>query len=226
ASVLEQLCLMCLRVRKEEARAMADTTIPLMARAHHYGERTAIVQPRGDGTDEAFSYRQLLAASARVAAVLLQGNRDLQEARVAYLASPGFDYVALQWGIWRAGGIAVPLCPSHPRPEWEYVIDDSQARIVVAHPDDAETLGSIAAERGLRFLLSSDVLTGGEGVAGGRGAASELPAIAPERRALMIYTSGTTSKPKGVVTTHGNIEAQVRSLVTAWEWSQDDALLH
>jgi malonyl-CoA/methylmalonyl-CoA synthetase len=41
----------------------------------------------------------------------------------------------------------------------------------------------------------------------------------------MIYTSGTTGKPKGVVTTHANITAQVTSLISAWEWRADDAIL-
>jgi malonyl-CoA/methylmalonyl-CoA synthetase len=51
-----------------------------------------------------------------------------------------------------------------------------------------------------------------------------LPDIAPERRAMILYTSGTTSKPKGVVTTHANIQAQIESLVEAWEWSAADRI--
>ena len=43
---------------------------------------------------------------------------------------------------------------------------------------------------------------------------------------MMLYTSGTTGKPKGVVTTRGNIAAQVESLVEAWGWSADDRILH
>jgi malonyl-CoA/methylmalonyl-CoA synthetase len=42
---------------------------------------------------------------------------------------------------------------------------------------------------------------------------------------MILYTSGTTSLPKGVVTTHANIEAQVTMLVNAWEWSSDDHIL-
>jgi malonyl-CoA/methylmalonyl-CoA synthetase len=51
-----------------------------------------------------------------------------------------------------------------------------------------------------------------------------LPEVSTDRRAMMLYTSGTTSKPKGVVTTHANTEAQVMSLVEAWEWRSDDRI--
>jgi malonyl-CoA/methylmalonyl-CoA synthetase len=52
-----------------------------------------------------------------------------------------------------------------------------------------------------------------------------LPDIDIERRAMILYTSGTTSRPKGVVTTHANIAAQIATLVAAWEWSADDRIL-
>jgi len=78
--------------------------LPLVARAHRHAKRTAILASEGT-----FTYGDLLEASARVAACLLGGRGDLEEARVAFLVPPGFHHVAVQWGIWRAGGIAVPL---------------------------------------------------------------------------------------------------------------------
>ena len=41
---------------------------------------------------------------------------------------------------------------------------------------------------------------------------------------MIVFTSGTTSKPKGVVTTHGNIAAQIETLIAAWEWQADDVI--
>jgi malonyl-CoA/methylmalonyl-CoA synthetase len=184
----------------------------IFVRAEQHGERTALIAPEGT-----FSYRQLLDASGQVAACLLGGADDLREARVAFLVPPGFDYVATQWGIWRAGGVAVPLCVMHPRPELEHVMDDSQSAMVVAHPQFEEMLRPMVEERGARLVLTTQTI---------RTAPRSLPPIDPRRRAMMLYTSGTTSKPKGVVTTHRNIAAQVTSLIEAWEWTADDHLLH
>ena len=79
--------------------------IPLVDRASSFLERTAIIASEGP-----FSYRDLLELSGRYAAGLLNRQEDLSEARVAFLTPPGMTYVAVQWGVWRAGGIAVPLC--------------------------------------------------------------------------------------------------------------------
>ena len=186
--------------------------IPLIARAEDFGDRTAIIA--GEGT---FTYAQLLADSAAVASCLLDGADDLAEARVAFLTPGGYHYVATQWGVWRAGGVAVPLATSHPKPELEYMVEDSGATIVVAHPQYEETLRPIAEERGLRFLLTPDMLQHPVG---------PLPDVDPDRRAMIIYTSGTTNRPKGVVSAHATVQAQMTSLVEAWGWTGDDRILH
>jgi len=102
-------------------------TISLSERAAEHGDRRALIAPDG-----VWSYRDLLDRSAGVAAGLLAGSADLSEARVAFLIAPSCAHVATQWGIWRAGGIAVPLCASHPPPELAHVIDDAEASILVA----------------------------------------------------------------------------------------------
>jgi malonyl-CoA/methylmalonyl-CoA synthetase len=186
--------------------------LPLITRAQEYNDKIAIAT-----TDGAFTYGDLLHTSSQIARYLLQDAEDLQEQRVAFLIPSGFEYVATQWGIWRAGGIAVPLCMSHPRPELEYVIINSGASIIVAHPNFEGILRSLAQAHNLRFILTSETLPDH---------VRPLPEVDITRRALILYTSGTTGKPKGVVTTHQNIEAQVTSLITAWEWTSSDRILH
>jgi malonyl-CoA/methylmalonyl-CoA synthetase len=187
-------------------------TLPLIDRAIAHENNIAIVASTGT-----FTYRDLRQTAAEIATNLLHQQTDLQEQRVAFLIPPGFEYVATLWGIWQAGGVAVPLCVVHPRPELEYVIADSAATIIIAHPDFADRLRPIAEERNLRFILTSEYLPV---------KISPLPRIDITRRALILYTSGTTGKPKGVVTTHQNIQAQITSLVTAWKWTASDRILH
>ena len=191
------------------ASRQPDLEIVQRAKAHR--ERTAVV-----ATEGRFGYRDLLAASHAVASGLLQGAADLSQARVAFLVPPGFHWVATQWGIWRAGGVAVPLAVSHPAPELEYAISDSRAAAVVAHPELAERVEPIAGKLPSRFLLTPEAL---------RTAPGALPAVAEDRRGQIFYTSGTTGKPKGAVLTHANVAAQVRSLVAAWEWTAGDYIL-
>ncbi len=108
-----------------------------------HGARTAVVDSRGS-----FTYNDLLDASAQVATALLAGRDDLQEERVAFLLTPGFSWVAAQWGIWRAGGIAVPLPLNSTRPELEYLIDDTGAATLVFDLQAAPHVEPIAASRG------------------------------------------------------------------------------
>ena len=184
---------------------------PLIARAHQHGRRTAIV----DST-AAYTYNALLEASARVAGTLLDGRDDLCEERVGFLIQPGFPWVAVQWGIWRAGGIAVPLPLGSPAVELEYFFDDTQAGALVFDATAEKVLAPTAARRNLRTHSCDEMLAH---------PAADLPPIASHRRAMILYTSGTTSRPKGVVTTHANITAQITSLIEAWEWSLDDRIV-
>lgn len=199
---------------------MNDPTshLALIARAQRHGERIAVVDSRGS-----FTYDELLGASLRVASALLAGRNDLQGERVAFLVTPGLPWIAVQWGIWRAGGVSVPLPLNSVRPELQYFIDDAKSSMLVFDAQSAPVLAPIAAALGIRALPCEQLLAVHP---------AEMPEVAPdapnitsERRAMILYTSGTTSQPKGVVTNHENIAAQIVALVEAWEWSPDDHIL-
>ncbi len=177
----------------------------MIARARAHGERIAI---HADGRSRC--YVDLLERSAAIAAILLERRANLAEERIAFMAPPGFDYAAIQWGIWRAGGIAVPLSAQATARELEHVLGDSDAAAIITIPAFAAKL-----DAGQRRLLVIDEATSGS---------AELPDIDPARRAMILYTSGTTSKPKGVVITHANLQAQIEALVRAWEWSAEDRI--
>ena len=178
-------------------------------------ERTAVIDPSGS-----YTYGRLDTDAWRVANALLTHvphGQTLAGARVAYLVTAGYQYAVVQEGIWRAGGIAVPLALSHPLPELEYVLRDTAADIVVCDARSRARLGSLPAEVGVPLLMVEDLLAGATAV--------RDCGVCPTDSALIVYTSGTTGKPKGVVSTHANLVAQVGSLLAAWEWSAADRLL-
>ncbi len=184
--------------------------IPFIARAHSHRDSVAF---RTATTKHTFG--DLLDRSAMLAATLLGEADDLNETRIALLVPAGSEYVAAQWAIWRAGGIKVPICLSATEPEWEYALTDSGAGIVIADAVMAAKIAPLCQRLAVR-LIDIDAVQSAP--------AKTLPDIAPERRAMILYTSGTTSKPKGVVTTHANMQAQIESLVQAWEWSATDRI--
>lgn len=155
-----------------------------------------------------YSGEELLGYATAVADAL--GPREGQ--RIALLAEPGLAYVAGMLGTWQSGAAYVPLCISHPPSELEHVITDSEISVVLVQ----EKLQHLLPESAAALVL----------VIPTQKAAPRFPPIDPESDAMILYTSGTTGKPKGAVHTHRGLEAQVRCLVQAWEWSTQDRIPH
>ncbi|MAD12531.1 MAG: long-chain fatty acid--CoA ligase [Flavobacteriaceae bacterium] len=186
--------------------------IELINKANSYSERTAIIS-----NESQYSFDQLLSKSRIIASNILNGEKDLFESRVVFLINPSFEYVATQWAIWRAGGVAVPLCSLHPLPSLKYVIEDSEASILIISKSFKNLLKPLSKKLKIKLILIEEII-GSTFI--------ELPEISIERRAMILYTSGTTSLPKGVVTTHKNIQFQIESLVEAWKWQSNDHILN
>ncbi len=184
--------------------------LPFLSRARSHSDHIAFRTATASHT-----YHDILDRSALIASTLLTEVDDLKEDRVAVLVTPGFDYTSAQWGIWRAGGIKVPICLSATESEWEYALSDSQASTVITDVANMAKIAPLCARLGLRLVNVNDC---------GGVTLKPLPEIDVHRRAMILYTSGTTSKPKGVITTHHNIQAQIESLVEAWEWRSSDRI--
>ena len=116
--------------------------------------------------------------------------------------------------IFHAGLCAIPLSTGSTQAEIEYFLDDSQASLVMCSPKYAELVRGIPSAPNVLELTHDDLeanVSSGSAAAGGNDNMNE--------DALVVYTSGTTGKPKGVVHTHSSLQAQIQSLSEAWEWS-------
>ena len=188
--------------------------------AAHAGDeaRLAIVDPAGSWT-----YADLARDAAHLARTLLaqSGSGDLAEARVALLCTPGRDFVVGLLATWMAGGIAVPLHTAHPDAELDHVLSDAGGGLVLASPAHAEPAARLASRHDATVLS----LISRKGARDQRQNEGVLPEVGPERGAMIVYTSGTTGRPKGAVHTHRSLAAMARSMVDAWRWTPDDRIL-
>ncbi len=173
-------------------------------------DKTALVEG-----DNKYSYSEVNQRIDRFASGLLDGKDDLREERIAFFIPASLDYVTTMHGIWRAGGIAVPLNVASAVAELEHYLSCASVTRMVANGDYQESLRDLCTELNIELVSVDDVLAE---------EAVELPEIAAERRAMMLFTSGTTNKPKGVVSTHKTINAQITTLIEAWSWSEEDVI--
>ena len=132
-------------------------------------------------------------------------------ARIGVLVEPGRRWLATIMGIWRAGMVAVPLSPRYPDRELAGLLDDADASALI---HDAT---NYRPEIGVPLLRVEPLIEGGKRTA---------PVVRDEPLAMLLYTSGTTGKPKGVKLEHAQLAHQARSLVQAWGLAKRRALLH
>ncbi|TAM46738.1 MAG: malonyl-CoA synthase [Gammaproteobacteria bacterium] len=179
--------------------------------------------PEGRG----YSYADLDTESARYARFLaglglVPGDRVMVQVEKSPQAL--FFYLACL----RAGFIYVPLNTAYRQAEIEYFLDDATPRFVLCDPVQLDMIRAAATARGVAHVhaLAAD----------GRGTLTEAAAraapdfgvapVAADDTAVILYTSGTTGRPKGAMITHRNLAANGLVLSRAWGFRPDDVLLH
>ena len=168
------------------------------------------------------SFAELFDRALRARAALCDGAASLEGRRVAILVSPGTAWVEAFLGVVLGGGVALPLSPLYPPSELAWFGDDAGADTLVLSADLAPRAADLAKDR--RVLTAETIASGPREEAGST--SLSIAAIAPDDTALLLYTSGTTGKPKGAMLTHDNLAAQAALLREAWGFSADDRLLH
>lgn len=173
----------------------------------------------------------------------LEGNaraKYLDGARIGIVAKPSAEFVAAVLGTWLSGGVAVPLALSYPEAELLHVMNDSDVSVILSTQEHQELMENVAAKSSahLSFIpavtsISSKANLNDRSGNGECDMITKLIADIEDSRmaegddpALILYTSGTTGKPKGVVHTHKSIISQVQILTEAWEYTCADQFLH
>src|SRR6201996_4726973 len=120
----------------------------------------------------------------------------------------------------RGGYAFFPINAGYTDSEIEYLVGDAGPKVLVADPERAAALGKLAADRGAAFATLAGDGTGTLAAAAAKVAAPPEPYPATDKTwAALLYTSGTTGKPKGAVLSHGNLLANVRALIEAWRFT-------
>ncbi|SLM34752.1 amp-binding enzyme [Lasallia pustulata] len=192
--------------------------------AGHDPQSTAVIH---SVSGRRFTYGGLLkdVAEARDKLHQAAGDTNMDGERVAFLVENGYDYVVTLLSILGSNSIAVPLSSGFPASELRYILDNSEAFMLLSSAKFEDKAQEVIKE-GLEKKPVLDVVEKRQGGEGGSSEHVQLETIQENRAGLMLYTSGTTSRPKGVLLPESVLTAQARSLLQAWDYTSNDHLLH
>ncbi|CAO1352657.1 unnamed protein product [Diamesa tonsa] len=202
--------------------------VPVFKKALLYNQKVALKDQNGE-----FTYSDLFHGSKKLASQISTLCGSGSHSRVAFLCPNDSNWLMSQWASWMSGQIAVPLSTLHPTELLEYFLKDSKADLIITTPQYEEKLKPIAEKLSktmitiehqqfindeTKAIQVNDDTSLIDGIPDG-----EFYKKSP---AMILYTSGTTNNPKGVVFSYSNLEAQMKSLTSAWNITAADTILH
>lgn len=176
---------------------------------------------------QTYSYAWVEERSARLANYLVDlGARPGDRVTVQVEKSP--LVLCLYLACLRAGLVYHPLNTAYQASELAYFLGDAKPRVVVCAGQDMPLFESLLSQHGAWALCSLEADGSGSLVEEAAACGSTFDTISrqPQDLAALLYSSGTTGRPKGIMLTHANLASNGLSLVTLWGFSADDVLLH
>src|SRR5882724_7369614 len=176
-----------------------------------------------------FSYTEFEAAVDRVSCML--AARGVRKGDVVSLLMPNSaESIIAYFACWKLGAIAGPINSLLKAQEIAFVISDSEAKVLLVHSDFLSTINSVRSElTSLKTVIQFDDEEKAlkEFHEEGTSHDERLPEvdIDTEAEMIIIYTSGTSGKPKGCLLTHGNLIANARQISEWLGFTKDDRLL-
>src|SRR3989442_5621650 len=197
------------------------------------GNLAAALLPGGQGPalvagEIALSHDELRAAASR-AARRLESAGVSRATHVALFAENSAAWIVSYLGLQLLGATVVGMNPAFKEAEAEQILTDSEAAVALVDAGRQPLIDALRPRlKALRGTARVEEI--------GSSVASAVPSprvgevngggsLNPEDPALLLYTSGTTGRPKGALLDHGNLLAQGRGVVEAWRWTQDDRLV-
>ncbi len=162
-----------------------------------------------------------LDAAARAFAASLQAAGVSAGDRVALFTDQKLPLLVANLGIWSAAGVPLPLNPRFTREEMRYYLSDSGARAVVAGPGQMPLARQLAGELDQPPLVLPDSAA----LAPPAGGFREVHSSDADP-CLILYSSGTTGWPKGVVHTQSNVAHSLQALAECWRMTPDDVVVN
>ncbi len=185
----------------------------------------AILLETADG--QSYRYQDAEQASAQMAHYLCDlGLKpgDRVSAQIEKSPQGLFLYLACL----RAGLVFHPLNPAYQSDELRYFLDDARPGLVVCDDRQRDTLEVLLSDLGIPHLQTLNADGGGSLCDAVSAYPQEFETVhrSHEDLAALLYSSGTTGKPKGIMLTHGNLASNARTLVETWGFQSSDRLLH
>ena len=168
-------------------------------------------------------YDELDAASARIAHALTAAGAQPGD-RVAVQVDKCWEALALYLACLRAGFVYLPLNTAYQRSELSYLFGDAEPSVIVCGPQSAGRVAALRPEAAVLTLASgAGTLLDG---AANHPETFDTAVSKPDDVAAILYTSGTTGRPKGAMLTHRNLASNALTLVQFWGFTRGDILLH
>jgi non-ribosomal peptide synthetase component F len=179
--------------------------------ARRHSSRTAIRT-----RTRTLTYDELNQHANRLAWALLRTRGRGQEA-VALLFEQGASAIVAMLGVLKAGRFYVPLDPAYPRARIEYMLEDSQASVLVTNDGNVSFARELASRIGCELLNVDEIASTSTGD-------DPDTSVSADSLAWILYTSGSTGKPKGVVQTHRNVLHDIMNYANGSHICQADRL--
>lgn len=212
---------------------MATTLFEVLER----GDRASPALIVGSG-GRTYTRREIHDLATQFALTLVAGG--IKAGDVVTIAEPNtVDFVIAFLGCTYARGIAAPLNQNYTKSEFSYYMEDANSKLLVTGPNGNEAAESAASESNIPAIsialshdssssasLNVQIKHGNFAVASVDAKGENLEGL-PDTGdvALFLHTSGTTSRPKGVPLTHGNLTASLANISKTYEFSTQDVSL-